>query len=506
MGLGGSKKKPAEENKLRKHEHHSVIDNPGRIHEFYDVERRRLGEGSFAAVFKACNKSTGFERAVKVMSKNRRSNIPRFYNEIALLKSVDHPNIVKYYESFQDPKFVYIVTEVCRGMEFADMLVKINHMTEVQAAITMQQVLRAITYMHKVGVMHRDLKPENMMFDTEDEIEDNTVKIVDFGLAIKFEFHPVTGEADVITSKCGAPYYVAPQVLAGHYNYMADIWSCGVLMYILLCGYPPFYGDSDADILAKVRLGNYHFNQADWKHISNEAKDLIRALLKINPADRITSVKALATPWLKLHAPRSEELPLKNSLVYYLKSFSQANRLKRCALFVIAGNLSDDELKNSIESFNNMDVEGDGMLGYEEIRNGLKKAGVKDIPKELPEILQQMDSDGSGQVEFTEFLAATIDRKYITEDNVWSAFRCFDQNGDGKISQAEMYRVLNTRSGEGEETVSPQECVALMRELSEDGDTFVDFPEFYNMMRGAPTTIGKKKHHKKKEEEEEADG
>lgn len=393
--------------------------------------------------------------------------------------------------------------ECCNGAEFADWLADNNHMTEPQAAVTMQQVFRAITYMHKVGVMHRDLKPENFMFDTEDEVEDNTVKVVDFGLATRFSIHPVTNEADIITNKCGAPYYVAPQVLAGHYNYMADVWSCGVLMYILLCGYPPFYGDSDADILAKVRLGNYSFNQADWKNISKEAKDVIRGLLKINPADRMSSAEALQSNWMKLFAPRSDELPLKNSLVFHLKNFSQANRLKRAALFVIAGNLTDDELKNSIESFNNMDVEGDGMLGYEEITNGLKKAGVKDIPKELAQILCDMDSDGSGQVEFTEFLAATIDRKYLTEDNVWSAFRVFDQNGDGKISQTEMYRVLNTRSGEGEEAVNPQDVVALMRELSEDKDKFVDFPEFYNMMRGGGP--GTKKKHKKMEEHEETE-
>lgn len=323
-----------------------------------------------------------------------------------------------------------------------------------------------------------------MLYNEDGEIEDNTVKIIDFGLACKFDIDEETGEAQTLSFKCGAPYYVAPQVLAGQYNYMADVWSLGVLMYTLLCGYPPFYGESDAEVLGKVRLGNYQFNQADWKNISSEAKDVIRGLLRINPQERMDSGVALFTPWMTLHVPHSDELPLKNKLVFYLRSFAAANRLKRCALYVIAGNLTDDELKPAIISFNNMDVEGDGNLGYEEIYNSLIRAGVRDIPHDLKAIMHEMDSDGSGKVEFTEFLAATIDRKFITEDNVWSAFRVFDQNGDGKISQTEMYRILNQRSDEGEEVASAQDVQALMKELSDDGDSYVSFTEFYTMMRG----------------------
>ncbi|EER07958.1 calcium-dependent protein kinase, putative, partial [Perkinsus marinus ATCC 50983] len=172
--------------------------------------------------------------------------------------------------------------ELCTGGELFDRIIEVGHFTEVQAAIIMQQILRAIYYMHENHIMHRDLKPENFLFSTKEPLEKSCLKIIDFGLSTKF------GKDDIMTTKAGTPYYVAPQVLAGKYDESCDLWSCGVIMYILLCGYPPFYGETDADVLTKVRLGNYTFNASDWKGISEDAKDLIRKLLKINPRDRYT--------------------------------------------------------------------------------------------------------------------------------------------------------------------------------------------------------------------------
>lgn len=503
MGQGGSGQKKA----LLTHKSTGIenkvvclVDNPGRIQECYDVDRTRIGEGSFATIFKCANKSTGFQRAIKVLSKAKSKNIPKWYHEIAMLKSVDHPNIIKYYESFQDRRFIYVIMELCQGAELFDLLNEVDHLGEMETAALMQQVFRAMTYMHAVHIVHRDLKTENfMLYKKDTEVIENTIKIIDFGLAIELvvDKERSTEEQEVfipLTEKCGAPFYVAPQVLAGSYDHMADVWSLGVLMYTLLAGYPPFYGGSDSDVLGKVRLGNYQFNAADFKVISSEAKQLIRDLLKISPIERIDAAGALQSPWIQLKAPPNSEMPLRTSLISALKSFGAANLLKRSGLYVIAGLLTDEELAPAVDSFNFLDVEGDGNLGVEEIFNGLVRAQVKEVPsvEDLTEILAKMDSDGSGKIEFTEFLSATIDRKYITETNVWSAFRVFDINGDGKISQTEMHRVLNGRAAEGEEDVSPQEVIALMNELSPDGDKYVDFQEFFAMMRGGSPGDGRK--------------
>lgn len=463
----------------------AYIDNPGRIADFYEINPNRLVDGSYSSIYAAVNKSTGFERAVKVMSKGAKKHIPQFYEEIMVMKSLDHPNIIKFFETFEDAKFIYIVMEYCKGPDFHEFVHTMGHLTEAQAAIVMQQVLRAVTYMHATqNICHRDLKTENFMLFTTDPVERNVVKILDFGFATAYDVDEETGEAEVLTKKCGAPFYVAPQVLAGHYTYQADIWSCGVLMYLMLCGYPPFYGDSDAEVLTRVRLGNYSFNAADWGSISDDAKDLVRQLLRISPKDRIDSANALLHPWIREHVPRSNELPLKHSLVSHLRGYAASNKLKRACFYVLAGSLPYENLQAQIDSFNTLDKEGDGSLGYEEFREGLAAAGVRNIPEDLADIIMDMDSDGSGKIEYTEFLAATVDKKHLTEENVWNAFRCFDQNGDGKISQTEVYRVLNARVLQESQKVTPMEVVRLMRDLDETSDKYIDFPEFMGMMRG----------------------
>merc|ERR1712222_259105 len=226
-------------------------------------------------------------------------NMDRFKQEIAIMKVMDHPNVIKLFETFEDHRNIYLVMELCSGGELFDRIIDAGHFTEVQAAILMQQIMRALFYMHESHVCHRDLKPENFIFNSKDPIEKCFLKIIDFGLSCSFS------PGQVLNTKAGTPYYVAPQVLAGKYDHSSDMWSCGVIMYVLLCGYPPFYGETDADVLSKVRLGNFSFNAADWKNISEDAKNLIRMLLKMNPKDRYTAQQGLNHEWIMKLAPKA---------------------------------------------------------------------------------------------------------------------------------------------------------------------------------------------------------
>merc|ERR1712176_854564 len=158
----------------------------------------------------------------------------------------------------------------------------------------------------------------------------------DFGLSCKFT------AGQVLTTKAGTPYYVATQVLAGNYDHLSDLWSCGVIMYVILCGYPPFFGETDAEVLSKVRLGNFSFNASDWKHVSEDAKDLIRMLLKMNPRDRYSAEQALNHDWIKNKAPKSQGVSLQSGFVDNLRSFRSQNKLKKAALHIIAGQLNED--------------------------------------------------------------------------------------------------------------------------------------------------------------------
>jgi len=252
-------------------------------------------------------------------------------------------------------------------------------------------------------------------------------------------------------------------------------------MYVLLCGYPPFFGETDADVLKKVRLGNFSFNQADWKNVSEDAKNLIRMLLKMNPRDRYTAEQAFNHVWIKNKAPKAKNVNLQDNFVDNLRAFRSQNKLKKAALQIIAGQLSDHEIKALRETFMALDGNGDGLLTAAELKEGLEKAGLKEIPTDIQQILQGVDTDGSGVIDYTEFIAATLDkRQYIKEDVCWTAFKLFDRNGDGKISQDELKQVLGDSDVNN---VLGNEIQKLMQEVDGNGDGQIDFDEFMSMMR-----------------------
>jgi len=454
-----------------------ILENKGKIVDLYDLEKKKLGEGSYGSVCKGKNKSTQQVRAIKTIPKAQMTNIDRFKQEIAIMKMMDHPNIIRLFETFQDTRNIYLVMELCAGGELFDKIIESGHFTEAQAAILMQHIVKAMYYMHSNHVCHRDLKPENFLFLTKEAIEKNTLKIIDFGLSCTFEANVV------LTTKAGTPYYVAPQVLAGKYDQLSDLWSCGVIMYVMLCGYPPFFGETDAEVLSKVRLGNFSFNQTDWKNISEDAKNLIRFLLKMNPKDRYTAEQTLNHDWIKNKAPKATNVCLQQNQLENLRSFRSQNKLKKAALQVIASQLNETQLMALRDIFMALDDNSDGLLTAAEMREGLAKAKLQDIPDDLQQILRDVDSDGSGVIDYTEFLAATLDKRvYAEEDVCWAAFRVFDIDGDGVITKEELKKVL-----QGDENMAQllggKSVEEVIKEIDKDGDGKINFDEFLKMMK-----------------------
>eukprot|EP00931_Biecheleriopsis_adriatica_P063638 TRINITY_DN3857_c1_g1_i1.p1 TRINITY_DN3857_c1_g1~~TRINITY_DN3857_c1_g1_i1.p1 ORF type:complete len:332 (-),score=77.42 TRINITY_DN3857_c1_g1_i1:170-1165(-) len=330
--------------------------------------------------------------------------------------------------------------------------------------------------MHECHYTHRDLKPENFIFTTKESVETSTLKLIDFGLAREFKV------GQELTTKAGTPYYVSPQVLDGRYDQSADMWSLGVIMFILLCGYPPFYGTTDDQVLRAVKVGKFEFLPEDWKHISEDAKNLIRHLLTMKPKARCTAEQALNHIWIQETAPSGKDVNLHESgVVEKLSAFRGQNKLKKAALQVIAKSLDDQKIMALRDIFTKLDQNGDGLLTAAELQAGLTEAGITEIPTDLDDILKAVDSDGSGIIDYSEFLAATLDRHHMqNEDVCWQAFRVFDRDGNGKISKAELSQVL--ADGDVKDTFH-KELADLMAENDLDGDGDIDFAEFMAMMR-----------------------
>jgi calcium-dependent protein kinase len=262
-----------------------ITKNTQPVEDVYEVDQKTLGSGTYGVVKKAIHKKTKQVRAVKVIARKKIKNWERFLTEVKILQTLDHPNIIKLYEYFEDDKNVYLVTEMCTGGELFDKIIEKEYFDEAYASKIFKQILNAINYCHKLDIAHRDLKPENFLYESTQE--NSEIKVIDFGLS-KICHTKNTGKIERLKTKAGTPYYISPEVLAGNYDKQCDLWSAGCILYILLCGYPPFYGEDDQEILRAVQKGVFDFNGEEWDDVSKEAKDLIKKLIT-KPERRLTA-------------------------------------------------------------------------------------------------------------------------------------------------------------------------------------------------------------------------
>lgn len=274
----------------------------GNPFEKYEIIKQ-LGEGTYGRVLKVRERESDIYRAIKIIKKRTNCRRPeeekRIKKEIQILKQLDHPNIIKVFEFYNHKSEFYIISELCEGGELFDKIIKLKKFTEKLAANVMKQILSAMQFCHKNQILHRDLKPENILIDSTEsagcEDEFPIIKVIDFGTAEIFK------KDTLLSKQIGTPYYIAPEVLNNLYNEKCDLWSCGVIMYILLCGCPPFYGRNDQEIYAAIRSGKFSFRQKIWESVSQEAKNLITKLLDLDFDKRPTAEEAIKDPWFLLH-------------------------------------------------------------------------------------------------------------------------------------------------------------------------------------------------------------
>ena len=461
-----------------------VIANDQNIEEFYDLKRGiELGAGAFGKVIMAKKKNSEIYRAVKVIPKSTIRKKSNFTNEINILKTLDHPNIIKLYETYQDEEKYYLIFELCKGGELFDTIIENGYFTEKEAKKLFKCIIKALHYCHKIGICHRDIKPENFMFADKTDFE--SLKMIDFGLSKvipkkKQEKENNTGYGRQrrkgrknMKTKAGTSYYVAPEVLLGEYNEKCDIWSAGVILYILLCGYPPFGGANGWEILLAVKRGKYSFKGMEWKYVSEHAKDLIKKMLC--PVDkRLSAQDVLNHPWFeKTSNDVKGEINLSK-----LKDYVKSNRLKKVVLNYIVTQTDESEIKDLIKLFNKLDVNGDGELTKEEFVSGLKNTDGN--TKKLARIFKKIDFDQNGSISYTEFISALISKEiYFKESKLKEAFMLFDKDGDGQITFEELRSILGN---ECNVTFTNQYWKDLVKVADLNGDGCIDYEEFIQLL------------------------
>jgi len=326
-------------------------------------------------------------------------------------------------------------------------------------------------------VCHRDFKLENLLLrDEGDDLDACVVKIVDFGLARTFK----AGQS--MKSLVGTPYYVAPEVLAGSYTQACDIWSCGVVAYILLCGSPPFRGETDAETLALVRKGKVKFDGEVWAAVSEDAKDLIRRQLELDPDQRYTAAQAAAHDWISNQAPSAEDVPLQQEQLTNMRSFCRQNNLKKAAVRVVAQQLGEEDIKTLKDMFATLDGNSDGVITYQELQQGIEK--LEGSAKGVMDMISDIDVNWNRRINYGEFLAAALDKKYYQQERAcWQAFQVFDRDCSGSISRNELLKVLH--DSDVETLMGSLAISRVMQQCDSDGDGSISFIEFMDMMRSS---------------------
>ncbi|OMJ70954.1 hypothetical protein SteCoe_30949 [Stentor coeruleus] len=446
-----------------------VLTNDKRFQEVYML-RTVVSTSQYYEVRAAIHRETNEDRLVKIFRKDITPKIAyeKLKIEIAITKTIDHPNVIKFFEIFEEPSKVYISMEQCKGGELFEEILKRKNFSEQQVAKIMKEIFSALAYMHEQGIVHRDLKPENILLEDKDDLIN--IKIINFSTAT------ILKKDAFLSGVIGTAYYIAPEVITSNYNEKCDIWSAGVVMFMLLSFYPPFDGNSDKEILEKVQRGTINYKNPIWTSISNQAKDLISKLLC--PLDqRLSATEVLTHPFIVENAliPDSDQQNLVSAF-QNLRGFRNSNKLRDAVqTFIATQCISAHDSKALKEVFKTIDTNGDGKLSKEELLSHYKKVmGDDHAEEEVSQIMKEVDTDNNGYINYTEFLKASISQKtLVSSQNLRRAFDLFDSDKSGSISAAELKKVL-----QGGNNTDDHVWKQIIKAFDQNSDGEIDLREF----------------------------
>jgi len=464
-----------------------VLGNPGQ----YGVVKEAVGlQGELE----------GKKVAVKTVSKLkykkekvRKAFFGDLRNEVRLMHaSGDHPHVIRIFVVFEDIQSLHIVMEHCSGGELFDRItsdgVNSKDFNEAKASTIIRQIVSAVYHVHSLSVAHCDLKPENFIFT--DKSEKAQLKLIDFGMAKVVHWRKYHRRMN------GTPYYIAPEVLKGKYNEACDMWSIGVIMFIIIFGFPPFHDhmhcknrkEADKVIYANVKKGFTPRVKPDYgpwfpqaQPVSQSCKDLIARLLRLTVADRMTSEEAMYHPWIMGEkVGGSLKSPIDGDIQKSMKYFHRNCQLQSEILLVLKGckYLSTNQEKSVMDTFKLMDKEGHGRITEEELYQALHKVDPGLTREECHTIMLSVDANSNGVIEFDELLSTRINRKLISkEERLRKVFKCLDTDGSRTLEPDEVFAALNSIHKD----ISVAKCKELMEAADTNHDGKIDYEEWLAM-------------------------
>ncbi|KAE8715285.1 Calcium-dependent protein kinase 5 [Hibiscus syriacus] len=474
--------KPKQMKRLSTMQLESVLGRKtGNMKELYSLGRK-LGQGQLGKTYLCMEKGTGKEFAGKSIAKRKltsSTDLDDFRREIHIMHHLaGHPNVIQIIGAYED---AVAVMELCAGGELFDRIIQRGHYTERKEAALARIMIGVVQACHSLGVMHRDLKPENFLFVNKEE--EAPLKTIDFGLSMFFK------PGQIFNEVVGSPYYVAPEVLLKHYGPECDVWSAGVIIYILLCGVPPFWDETEQGVFNQVLRGQPDFTTEPWPSISNSEKDLVKRMLVKDPKKRLTAYECLRHPWVQEDGI-APDIPLDSAVLSRLKQFSAMNKLKKIAIRVIADSLSEEEIAGLKEMFKMIDADNSGHITLEELKIGLEKVGSNLKDSEINGLMQAasiFNIDNSGTIDYSEFIAAMLHlNKIQKEDHLFASFNYFDKDGSGYITPDELQQACEQFA------LHDVHLEDVIREVDQDNDGRINYSEFVAMMQDTGLAINHK--------------
>jgi len=409
--------------------------------------------------------------ALKAIQLSRMSDefVEELKNEIDILKSLDHPNIVKPIETFNRKRQLFVVMECCTGGD----LYSRDPYSEEEAASIAGKLLSAIAYLHSRNITHRDLKFENIMFESSSPTAE--IKVIDFGLSKKY-----LPEAPRMMEGVGTIYTMAPQVLQGLYTSQADLWSVGVIVYMLLCGEMPFAGRKRRHVIDKIMRCDYNFNKVRFKNVSDEAKKFCSELITVDPKVRLNAEEALGHTWITSLNDVEERRPssqVMEGVTDSLKKFGNYGNFQKLALMVIAHQSNTEEIFQLRKAFDQYDTHNNGTITYDEFKEAITKVRPQETEDAIFDAFKSVDIDGSGLIHYTEFLAATLEAQgHIEEERLAEAFDRLDSDDSGFITKQNLKDILGT-------SYSKESVDKLVQEVDIEKNGKISFEEFVALFR-----------------------